>query len=147
MAQVILHLSPSGLGNVAVCSPSGEVPIDQVLSQVISKGFSDAFITDTSILPTGSDDQFFDAWELNGKSVSVNLDKAKTIANNNLNAMAKQEVNHRATNTGIGVSNVLSDADWLALLTTARTAITNATTTQQLLDAITPVQSAITANA
>jgi hypothetical protein len=147
MAQVILHLSPSGLGNVAVCVPSGEVSIEQYLSQIMSEGFSDAFIADSSILPTGSDDAFFDAWELNGRSVSVNFDKAKAIANRNLNNMAKQEVTHRTTNAGIGVENKLSDADWLALLSTARSSISSATTTQQLLDALIPVKTAITANA
>ena len=30
MAKVVVFLSPSGLNNVAVCVPTGELPIDQV---------------------------------------------------------------------------------------------------------------------
>ena len=142
MSQVIIHTNDNG--NVSVTVPTGELPIDAVK---IKDTPSHSIIVDSSTLPQGSDAQFFDAWVMNGSTVTVDMTKAKTIANNNLNIMAKSEVNHRATNTGIGVSNVLSDADWLALLTTARTAITNATTTQNLLDAVAPVQAAITANA
>jgi len=41
----------------------------------------------------------------------------------------------------------MADADWLALLATARTAIAAATTTAALRAALEPVQAAITANA
>ena len=133
MTQVILYLSPSGLGNVAVCTPSGEVPIDQVLSRVISQGFSDAFITDTSILPTGSDAQFFDAWELSGSTVTVNLEKARAIKLVQYNAQATQEAQKRQLNTLTGIANDVSDADFIAKLTADRTAIANATSTAELL--------------
>jgi hypothetical protein len=142
MTQVIIHANDNG--GVSVTVPTGELPIEAVKAKDTPAG---SIIVDSSTLPQGADAQFFDAWVLNGSTVSVDLTKAKAVANNNLNAMAKAEVTHRTTNTGIGVENKLSDADWLALLTTARTAISSATTTQQLLDAITPVQSAITANA
>ena len=142
MAQVIIFQNDNG--GVSVTVPTGELPIDAVKAKDTPAG---SIIVDSSTLPQGADAQFFDAWVLNGSTVSVDLTKAKAFANNNLNAMAKAEVSHRTTNAGIGVENKLSDADWLALLTTARTAISSATTTQQLLDALTPVQSAITANA
>jgi hypothetical protein len=142
MTQVIIYTNDNG--GVSVTVPTGELPIDAVKAKDTPAG---SIIVDSSTLPQGSDAQFFDAWELNGRTVSVNLDKAKAFANTMLNSMAKAEVSHRTTNAGIGIENKLSDADWLALLTTARTAISSATTTQQLLDAITPVQSAITANA
>jgi len=79
--------------------------------------------------------------------VAVNMTKAIAQQQANLNALAKGEANHRATNTGAGIANKLDDADWLALLTTARTAIAAATTTQQLRDAVAPVQAAVTTNA
>ena len=140
--QVIIHTNENG--GVSVTVPTGELPIDAVKTKDTPAGST---IVDSSTLPQGADAQFFDAWILNGSTVSVDLTKAKAFANNMLNSMAKAEVTHRTTNAGIGVENKLSDADWLALLTTARTAISSATTTQQLLDALTPVQSAITANA
>jgi len=142
MAQVIIFENDKG--GVAICIPTGELPIDAVKTKDTP---SHSIIVDSSTLPQGADAQFFDAWVMNGSTVTVDMTKAKTVANNNLNAMAKQEVSHRTTNTGIGVSNVLSDADWLALLTTARTAISSASTTQQLLDAVAPVQTAIADNA
>jgi len=139
--QVIIFQNDNG--GVSVTVPTGELDIQATKAKDTP---SHSMIVDDSTLPQGADAQFFDAWVLNGSTVTVDMTKAKTVANNNLNSMAKSEVNHRTTNAGIGVSNVLSDADWLALLTTARTAITNATTTQNLLDALAPVQAAITAN-
>jgi len=142
MAQLIIFENDKG--GVAICVPTGELPIDVVKAKDTPAG---SIIVESSTLPQGADAQFFDAWVMNGSTVTVDMTKAKTVANNNLNSMAKQEVSHRTTNTGIGVENKLSDADWLTLLTNARTVITNATTTQQLLDAVVPVQSAITTNA
>ena len=140
--QVIIHTNDNG--GVSVTVPTGELPIDAVKTKDTP---SHSIIVDSSTLPQGADAQFFDAWVMNGSAVTVDMTKAKTVANNNLNSMAKQEVNHRTTNAGIGVENKLSDADWLALLTTARTAIADATTTQNLLDAVAPVQTAIADNA
>ena len=80
------------------------------------------------------------------RSVSVDIAKAQAIAASNQNNLAKAEAQHRMTNTSIGLDNKLSDADWLALVTTARTAITSATTTTELLSAIAPVNQAIEAN-
>jgi hypothetical protein len=61
--------------------------------------------------------------------------------------MAKTEAQHRLTNTSIGLTNKLDDTAWLALLTTARSAIAAATNTAGLVAAVEPVQAAITANA
>jgi len=140
--QVIIYTNDNG--GVSVTVPTGELDIQATKAKDTP---SHSIIVDYSTLPQGADAKFFDALELNNKTVSVNIDKAKAFSNTMLNGMAKAEVSHRTTNAGIGVQNKLSDADWLALLTTARTSISSATTTQQLLDAITPVQSAITANA
>jgi hypothetical protein len=141
MAQVIIYTNTNG--NVSVCIPTGELPIEQVLTKDCPAG---AVIVDDSTLPSGPDAQFFDAWVLTNGVVSVSIAKAQTVATNNLNAMAKTEAQHRMTNTASGITNKLADADWLALLTTARTAITAATTTQNLLDAVAPVQTAIQGN-
>jgi hypothetical protein len=142
MAQVIIHTNENG--GVSVTVPTGELDIQATKTKDCPAG---AIIVDSSVLPQGADAQFFDAWELSGSTITVNLSKAKAVANNNLNAMAKVEVSHRASNAGIGIENKLSDADWLALLTAARSSISSATSTQALLDTVKTVSDAITANA
>jgi hypothetical protein len=141
MASVIIFSNENG--GVSVCVPTGEIPIEAVLAKDCPQG---AIIVDDSTLPN-ADGDFFNSWELNGSTVTVNMTKAIAQQQANLNALAKAEASHRATNTGAGISNKLADSDWLALLTTARTAIAAATTTQGLRDAVAPVQAAITANA
>lgn len=141
MTQVIIFTNSNG--NVSVCVPTGELPIEDVLAKDAPAG---AIIVDDSTLPQGDDAQFFDAWVLNGTTVSVDLDKAKAIQTANLNNIAKAEAQHRLTNTSIGLTNVLADADWLALLTTARTAITASADTTALVAAVAPVNAAIEAN-
>lgn len=142
MSQVIVYTNTSG--NVSVCVPTGELPIQTVLVKDCPSG---AVIVDDSTLPQGDDALFFNAWTLSGTTVTVDMNKAKTEATNQLNAMAYAEVQHRANKAGIGLSNVMADSDWTTALTTARSAITASTTTAQLVAAIAPVQSAITANA
>lgn len=140
--NVIIYTNENG--NVSVCTPTGELPIEDVLARDCPAG---AIIVDDSELPQGDDAAYFDAWILADGKVSVDHAKAQTIATNNLNNMAKAEANHRLTNTSIGLSNKLADADWLALLTTARSAITAATDSTGLLAAVAPVSAAIAANA
>jgi len=141
VAQVIIYTNENG--GVSVCIPSGELSIDAVKTKDTP---DHSIIVDSSILPN-SDNDFFDAWVLNGSTVAVDMTKAIAVQQKNLNIFAKTEANHRATNVGAGIENNLSDTDWLALLATARTAIAAATTTQQLRDAAAPVQAAIAANA
>jgi hypothetical protein len=82
MTQVIIHQSPSGLGNVAVCTPTGEVAIEQILTSVKAQ-YPEALIVDSSTLPN-SDNDFFDAWELADGIVTVSLAKAKEITKKRL---------------------------------------------------------------
>lgn len=84
MTQVIIHQSPSGLGNVAVCTPTGEVAIDQILTSVKTQ-YPEALIVDSSTLPN-SDNDFFDAWELADGVVTVSLAKAKELTKKRLRA-------------------------------------------------------------
>ena len=78
MAQVIIFTNEQG--GVSVCIPTGELPIEQVLTKDCPTG---AIIVDNDTLPNEHND-FFNAWELNGSTVTVNLTKAKDIAKNNL---------------------------------------------------------------
>jgi len=139
--QVIIFTNSNN--GVSVCVPTGELPIQEVLARDCPAG---AIIVDDSTLPQGDDSLFFDSWVLNGTTVSVDLTKAKAIATANLNALAKAEAQHRFTNTSIGLDNILTDADWIALLNTARSAITASADTTALVASVAPVNSAIEAN-
>ena len=140
MANVIIFTNDNG--GVSVCVPTGELDIQAVKAKDTP---DHSIIVDDSTLPN-ADGDFFNSWELSGSTVTVNMTKAIAQQQANLNALAKGEASHRATNTGAGIENKLADSDWLALLTTARTAIAAATTTQGLRDAVAPVQAAITQN-
>jgi hypothetical protein len=78
--QVIIYTNEKG--SVSVCAPTGEVNIESVKAKDTPEH---SIIVDASILPV-NDDDFFDAWELNGMDVSVNIDKAKAITKTRLRA-------------------------------------------------------------
>jgi hypothetical protein len=76
MAQVIIYELN---GQVAVCIPTGELSIAEVLDKNCPVG---AIIVDANSLPT--DNNFFDAWELVNGAVIVSLLKAKELTKNRL---------------------------------------------------------------
>ena len=76
--QVIIYSQNNG--RVAICTPTGELPIEEVLVKDCPEG---AIIVDSDSLPHEHND-FFNAWELNGTTVTVNLDKAKAITKDRL---------------------------------------------------------------
>ena len=69
MAQVIIYEQN---GQVAVCTPTGELPIEEVLDKDCPVG---AIIVDESELPIDN----FDAWELVDGKVVVNEAKKQAI--------------------------------------------------------------------
>jgi len=69
MTQVIIYAQN---GQVAVCIPTGELPIEQVLVKDCPNG---AIIVDDSELPK----EDFDAWELVDGKVIVNKTKKQSI--------------------------------------------------------------------
>lgn len=73
MTQVIIYKTNNG--NVAVCLPTGELPIEEVLAKDCPLG---AIIVDSENLPNEYQD-FFNAWELDNNKVIVNLEKSKEI--------------------------------------------------------------------
>ena len=78
------------------------------------------------------EDDFFNAWRLSNGIISVDVEAAKAIQLAQINRAAKLEAQHRATNTAIGLGNVLSDADFIALLDGKRAAVAAATTTAEI---------------
>jgi hypothetical protein len=73
MAQVIIYSQENG--QVTVCYPTGELPIEEVQAKDTPAG---SIIVENDSLPNEHSD-FFNAWELNGTTVTVNLNKAKAI--------------------------------------------------------------------
>ena len=128
MAQVIIFSNNNG--GVSVCVPTGELHINEVLSKDAPAG---AIIVDNSVLPHGADAQFFDAWELNGSTVTVNFAKAQAQKLAQFNAAAVQEAQKRQLNTLAGINNEIADADFIAKLTAGRASIASATTTAELV--------------
>ena len=80
MSKVIIFTNENG--NVSVCVPTGELPIEAVLAKDAP---SHAIIVDSSELPE-VDNDFFNSWELIDGVVSVNLDKAKAQTKDRLRA-------------------------------------------------------------
>jgi hypothetical protein len=75
--KIVIYTNENG--NVSVCTPTGELPIETVLTKDCPSG---SIIVDAADLPTDND--FFNAWELNGTTVTVNPHKAKTITKDRL---------------------------------------------------------------
>jgi len=117
-------------GQVAVCVPTGELPVQDVLTKDCPAG---AIIVEDSALPQGADAQFFDAWELADGKVTVNFEKARAIKLAQFNAAAVAEAQKRQLNTLAGIDNAVSDADFTAKLQAGRTSIASATTTAELM--------------
>ena len=141
MSQVIVYTNISG--NVSVCYPTGEIPIEVVLAKDCPAG---AVIIDSTELPQGTDADFQSAWVLNQSTITVSISKAQEQQTNTLNQLVYNESAHRAVKTLSGLDNVLNDADWKALVSNSQFAIATATTTTELVAAIAPVQAAIVAN-
>ena len=134
MTQVIIHATENG--NVAVTVPTGEISVQAVLEKDCPAG---AIIVDNSVLPQGADAQFFDSWELNGSTVTVNFAKAQAQKLAQFNASAVQIAQKRQLNTLAGIDNAVADADFTAGLAAGRTAIANAKTTADLVAVANPV--------
>jgi len=88
MAQVIIYEQN---GQVAVCVPTGELPINEVLAKDCPEG---AIIVDDSVLPQGDDAKYFDAWVLNSGVVTVDATKKAAM-------IAKQQAAETAKTTAV----------------------------------------------
>lgn len=134
MAKVIIYTNSNG--GVSVCVPTGELPIETVLTKDCPAG---AIIVDDSTLPQGADSVFFDAWKLNGSTVTVDFPTAQAHKLRDFNAAAVQVAQKRQLNTLAGIANDVADADFTAELTAGRASIASATTTAELVAIANPV--------
>jgi hypothetical protein len=83
MSKAIIFINDNG--GVSVCIPTGELSIEEIKEKDTP---NNSIIVDYDTLPN-SDNDFFDAWELNGSIVSVNIDKAKEITKKRLRIKRK----------------------------------------------------------
>jgi hypothetical protein len=127
MSLVIIYSNANG--GVSVCIPTGELSIQDVQKKDTPEG---SIIVNTADLPQGADAQFFDAWELNGSTVMVNLEKARAFKLAQFNAAAVAEAQKRQLNTLASIANEVSDEDFTASLASSRAAIADATSTAEL---------------
>jgi hypothetical protein len=117
MTQAIIFTNDNG--GVSVCIPTGELPIDQVK---IKDTPSHSIIVQISELPNQYND-FFDAWELVGGKVEVNLTKAKELTKKRLRIereplLAAQDVAfQRALETVADTSSIVAEKQRLRNIT------------------------------
>jgi len=78
MSKVIVFTNSSG--GVSVCYSTGEIPIEEVQAKNTPAG---SIIVENDALPN-EHNEFFNAWELSGSTVSVNMGKAKAITKTRL---------------------------------------------------------------
>ena len=117
MSQVIIFQNKQG--GVSVCIPTGELPIEQVLTKDCP---ASAIIVDNDSLPNEHND-FFNAWELNGTTVTVNLTKAKAITKDRLRAertpllQAQDVAFQRALESGADTTAIVAEKQRLRDIT------------------------------
>ena len=86
MSQVIIHTNSNG--GVSVCVPTGELPINEVLTKDCP---DHAIIIDDSELPQG-ENEFFNAWELVDGKIIVNQAKKQAIIDAQQAEVAKKQL-------------------------------------------------------
>ena len=129
MAQVIVFTNENG--GVSVCVPTGELDIHAVKSKDTP---SHSVIVQDYELPQ-SDNDFFNAWELNEGVVSVSLTKAKEITKTRLRAervplLAAQDVLfQRAQESNADTTAIVAEKTRLRNITNG---VDTCTTTAQL---------------
>jgi len=131
--QIIIYTNSNG--GVSVTVPTGEISVQAVLEKDCPDG---AIIVDDSVLPQGSDAEFFDAWRLNENVVTVDFASAKADKLEKYNIFAVQVAQKRQLNVLSGIDNEIDDATWIAKLTADRKAIFEATTTDELIAIVNP---------
>jgi hypothetical protein len=89
MTKIIIYTNENG--GVSITYPTPEFLETHTIEDVKIKDTPEhSIIIDASELPQNQD-EFFNAWELNGKTVTVNVTKAKTIAHDKRRAARTEE--------------------------------------------------------
>jgi hypothetical protein len=117
--QVIIFTNDNG--GVSTTIPTGEISIEAVLAKDVPEGRG-ARIVNMSDLPNQYQD-FYDAWEMDATSVTVNLAKAKEITKKRLRAereplLAAQDVAfQRALEEGAATTAIVAEKARLRAIT------------------------------
>jgi predicted ABC-class ATPase len=120
MTKAIIFTNDNG--GVSVCIPTGEISIEAVQAKDTPKG---SLIVNQSDLPRDND--FFDAWELADRKVTVNKAKAAELTKKRLRAereplLAAQDVAfQRALESGADTSAIVAEKQRLRDVTTLAT--------------------------
>ena len=125
MAQVIIFANDE-TGGVSVCYPTGEIDIQAVKEKDTPEH---SIIVDKSTLPE-SDNDFFDAWELIGTTVLVNITKAKDTTKKRLRKerepllLAQDVLFQRALETSTDTTAIVAEKQRLRDITNLADACT-----------------------
>jgi hypothetical protein len=132
--QVIVFTNSDG--SVSVCYPTGELTVEEVQVKDTPAG---SVIIENDALPN-EHNEFFNAWELDGSTVSVNMDKAKELTKARLRIereplLVIQDVAfQRALESNSDTSAIVAEKQRLRDITK----LADAATTLDELKAITP---------
>jgi hypothetical protein len=125
MSDKVIIWSQSS-GSIAVCIPTGEISIEEVLAKDCPTG---SIIVDKNILPR--DDDFFDAFVLNNdNTVTVDLEKAKKMTRDRLrreriSLLEQQDILYmRTLESGLPTTSIVSEKQRLRDLPTLADACT-----------------------
>ena len=124
MTQVIIFTNDNG--GVSVCTPTGELHIDDVKAKDTP---SHSIIVDSADLPQ-ADNDFFNAWELVDGAVTVNLTKAKALTKERLRMErvpllnAQDVLFQRAQETGADTTAIVAEKTRLRDITNLADACT-----------------------
>jgi hypothetical protein len=130
--QVIIYTNENG--NVSVCYPTGELPIEDVL---VKDCPDHAIIVDDANLPQGKD-EFFNAWRLVGSTVSINLAAAKELTKDRLRMereplLAEQDILfQRALESNLPTTTIVVEKQRLRDITTLADQATTLTELKEL---------------
>jgi hypothetical protein len=118
MTQAIIFTNENG--GVSTCIPTGEISIDAVMTKDVPAGRG-ARIVNLTDLPRDND--FYDAWEMDATSVTVNFAKAVEITKKRLRAereplLAAQDVAfQRALESGADTTIIVAEKQRLRDIT------------------------------
>jgi len=118
MSQVIIFTNDNG--GVSTCIPTGEISIEAVMTKDVPAGRG-ARIVNLTDLPRDND--FYDAWEMDATSVTVNFAKAVELTKTRLRAeraplLAAQDVAfQRALESGADTSAIVAEKNRLRDIT------------------------------
>lgn len=126
MTQAIIFTNDNG--GVSTCIPTGEISIEAVLAKDVPEG-KGARIVNLADLPNQYND-FYDAWEMDATSVTVNLDKAKELTKKRLRMEraplleAQDILFQRALESGADTTAIVSEKNRLRDVTGLVDAVT-----------------------